>query len=433
MPELCELFGISKENLEDRLSIVRLGAEERALVETYLPWAQKVAPDLAREFYDHQFSIAPVREFFESFAQKHGLTLAALRDKLEAAQAQYFVDIFEGASAGWDKSYFEKRLRVGSAHDRIELPLKWFIGSYAEYQRLTETYLERDVKKAKPRDAIRRVIFRVFNFDMQAITESYLLSIFRSVGVDLGSFRGASGDLSERVGDIKEKISSSVRAIVDASTSIRSATDALGRTCTTAQQATTSVASATEELSASIQEIALNSASASETAERAYTTSESTRRDIQRLSTSSDEIGQVVGLISSIAEQTNLLALNATIEAARAGESGKGFAVVAGEVKQLSNETSSATGEISSQIQSIGEQIRAAVTSIEGVAQVVEEIKALDTSIAAAVEEQTAVVSEISEAASQSSMTATEVQQAAAGLSQLAESLTSLTEAFSLS
>ena len=66
-----------------------------------------------------------------------------------------------------------------------------------------------------------------------------------------------------------------------------------------------------------------------------------------KLGESSQEIGNVIRLITSIAEQTNLLALNATIEAARAGDAGKGFAVVADEVKQLAQETARATEDIS--------------------------------------------------------------------------------------
>ena len=86
---------------------------------------------------------------------------------------------------------------------------------------------------------------------------------------------------------------------------------------------------------------------------------------IQKLETASTEIGKVVELIATIAKQTNLLALNATIEAARAGESGRGFAVVASEVKDLANETATATSEIGGQVSGIREGTRSAVSAIE--------------------------------------------------------------------
>ncbi|MFP4235395.1 MAG: methyl-accepting chemotaxis protein, partial [Nitriliruptoraceae bacterium] len=84
------------------------------------------------------------------------------------------------------------------------------------------------------------------------------------------------------------------------------------------------VATAVEELSASVREIAQSSSEASEVASSAVVTAHETNGKVERLGTSSAEIGQVIEVITSIAEQTNLLALNATIEAARAGEAGKG-------------------------------------------------------------------------------------------------------------
>jgi methyl-accepting chemotaxis protein len=71
-----------------------------------------------------------------------------------------------------------------------------------------------------------------------------------------------------------------------------------------------------------------------------------TKEKAARLREFTLKITNISDTIRKIAAKTNLLALNATIEAARAGEAGRGFGVVAGEVKNLSQQTSSATKEI---------------------------------------------------------------------------------------
>lgn len=83
------------------------------------------------------------------------------------------------------------------------------------------------------------------------------------------------------------------------------------------------------------------------------------------LEQSSNEIVQIVELISSIAGQTNLLALNAAIEAARAGEQGRGFSVVADEVRKLAEQSDQAAKKIAGLIQQHNQGINNVVTSIE--------------------------------------------------------------------
>lgn len=83
------------------------------------------------------------------------------------------------------------------------------------------------------------------------------------------------------------------------------------------------------------------------------------------LGNKSQEVGQIVDLITSIADQTNLLALNAAIEAARAGEQGRGFAVVAEEVRKLAEESGEAAKRIALLINEVQYEANRAVSAMQ--------------------------------------------------------------------
>ena len=141
----------------------------------------------------------------------------------------------------------------------------------------------------------------------------------------------------------------------------------------------------TRELSAAVQQIAANSQAAhgasqnaSELAakgagkvERAVhkmnkiseTVSESAAV-VKTLNERSEQIGEIVHVITSIADQTNLLALNASIEAARAGEHGRGFAVVADEVRKLAEGSAKAAQQIGELIKEIQDETSRAMNSM---------------------------------------------------------------------
>ncbi|MGV6859653.1 MAG: methyl-accepting chemotaxis protein [bacterium] len=86
---------------------------------------------------------------------------------------------------------------------------------------------------------------------------------------------------------------------------------------------------------------------------------------MQAISTSSQNIADIVGLIDEIAFQTNLLALNASVEAAHAGDSGRGFAVVATEVRALSQRTTSAAQEIKQLIDTSAKEVESGRQLVE--------------------------------------------------------------------
>lgn len=90
-----------------------------------------------------------------------------------------------------------------------------------------------------------------------------------------------------------------------------------------------------------------------------------TSKRIKRLGESSQEIGEIVELISDITEQTNILALNAAIQAASAGEAGRGFTVVAEEVQRLAERSSEATKQIGTIVKTIQTDTHSAVAAME--------------------------------------------------------------------
>ncbi len=90
-----------------------------------------------------------------------------------------------------------------------------------------------------------------------------------------------------------------------------------------------------------------------------------TSKRIKRLGESSQEIGDIVSLISDIADQTNILALNAAIQASMAGDAGRGFAVVADEVQRLAERSANATKQIAGLVKAIQTDTHEAVSSME--------------------------------------------------------------------
>ena len=300
---------------------------------------------------------------------------------------------------------------------------------HGDYRKIVEGVNRTLEAVIKPVNEAAGVLARVAQQDLRAQVEgdyagdhAAIKTSINTMIVDLRGAIGAIGENAQHVGAAAEELTAISQQMSANSDQTATETAVVSAASEQVSQNLTVVATAAEEMLSSIREIAKNANDAANTAQQAVSVAHATDETVRRLGDSSQEIGNVVKVITSIAEQTNLLALNATIEAARAGDAGKGFAVVANEVKELAKATARATEEISKKIEAVQGDTKGAVEAIRQIASLITRIDEVSSTIASAVEEQSATTNEIGRNISEAARGSAEIARNVASVAGAAQS-----------
>ena len=243
-----------------------------------------------------------------------------------------------------------------------------------------------------------------------------------------------------------DQLEGMVNAISAAASELSAQIEQSDRGAVESSQRLGEAATAMNEMNATVQEVARNASSAATVSGETRSNAEegqkilanamasinqvqkvslALKEDMGALHEHTQNISQIMNVISDIADQTNLLALNAAIEAARAGEAGRGFAVVADEVRKLAEKTMSSTNDVSSAITAIQGSAQQSVNRMEQALQNVEQATNLAQQSGEALQQ---IVSNVEDTADQVRAIATASEEQSAASEEINQSITTVNE-----
>jgi methyl-accepting chemotaxis protein len=244
------------------------------------------------------------------------------------------------------------------------------------------------------------------------------------LGLMIGALAAMQLRLRELVGDVRQS-SENIRV---ASGEVASGSADLSSRTEQAASNLQQTASSMEQLTGTVRQSADSArqanqlaSSAAEVAQRGGRVVEQVVSTMDAITTSSQRISDIIGVIDGIAFQTNILALNAAVEAARAGEQGRGFAVVASEVRSLAQRSAAAAREIKA-------LIGTSVDKVESGSKLVAEAGVTMNEIMNSVQRVTDIIGEITAAASEQSEGIGQVNTAVTQLDRMTQQNAALVE-----
>lgn len=164
-------LNIDEEEIANRKEFLQFHDDDVERLKSISGLADRYADEVIEEFYRHLLSFEETRVFFSD---------PEVLARVKNAQKNYFMRLTQG---NYGSEYIENRLRVGSVHERISLPVKAYLGMYNFYlrsvfSRLTETYADEPQHASNVFLSLMKLTF----MDIGLAIDTYIDSRERTIG-----------------------------------------------------------------------------------------------------------------------------------------------------------------------------------------------------------------------------------------------------------
>jgi signal transduction histidine kinase len=159
--DLTEKFGMDEKERDNRLRFLDLSPADSERLRSVHETAQLHADELIDKLYEHILSFEETRTFFNN---------PAVLKRVKELQKRYFIELTEGRT---DEAYFENRLGVGDAHQRIELLPQWYLGLYSKYVGLIVEQIQEHGGSDKALEVVPSLMKMIF-LDIGLAIDAYI-------------------------------------------------------------------------------------------------------------------------------------------------------------------------------------------------------------------------------------------------------------------
>jgi rsbT co-antagonist protein RsbR len=169
-PDYMQILKLDEQEIQRRLAFFEITEDDVQRLTTLKSFADRWTHEITEGLYELIMGHPDSRTFFPDQA-----TLA----RVKKLQNTYFLRLFSGK---YDLDYVRDRLRVGSAHERIGMPPKLYLGAYSRYiglihVKLLEHFKGNTDQVTNALSSVRKMIL----FDMALAIDTYIAAYLETM------------------------------------------------------------------------------------------------------------------------------------------------------------------------------------------------------------------------------------------------------------